>query len=229
MSKPSQAPFALHTWGGEATFMTRKPSWMSRRGSTTHPPVQVPVPPLPSVTDSMLGLAEAVDPPCPPAPASQPAPPVSEVDLSTSVALARLADENASLRGQVAEMASAMARLRRQVLEASEGELVNLAVAVAERVVGRELSTDPTLVVAWAREAIEALAAKDEVVIAVAKDVSRETPAQAWDALGIEYRLQTDAQLPPGSVEVRTPEGAVATSANARLSAVAQALGTGSS
>ncbi|MGD0677167.1 MAG: FliH/SctL family protein [Polyangiaceae bacterium] len=220
MSKHPHDPFPLPSRTVDATSVPRRPSWISRKMST-RPPASLSVPPLPSIGVPSIALPELVEPLIHEAEAGA----APEVDLSASAAIAQLADENAALRAQVAEMGAAMARLRRQVLEASENELVNLALVIAERVVGRELSTDPNLIVAWAREAIESLAAKDEVVIAVAKDIAQRIPADAWEALGSEHRLQTDGQLAAGVVEVRTAEGIVATATDARLGAVAQALG----
>jgi flagellar assembly protein FliH len=151
------------------------------------------------------------------------------VDLGLAAEIAGLREENATLTAQVTAGASRLARLRRDVLEASEPELVRLAVAVAERVVGRELSVDPTLVVAWARDAIQALASKDEVVIAIARDVGAQVPAEAWTQVEVKHQLQTDPLLAPGSVEVRTSEGTIAAGGHARLDAVAQAVGAGES
>jgi len=139
--------------------------------------------------------------------------------------LERLREENTTLQGRIAEMAVTMARLRRDVLEASEPELVQLALTIGERVVGRELAMDPCLVVEWAEEAVQALAAKDEVVIALAKDVASQVPAEGWAGTGLEQRVQMDPELAPGSVEVRAPEAVVAAGAQARLTSVAQALG----
>jgi flagellar assembly protein FliH len=152
-------------------------------------------------------------------------PAFSPVDLGLAAEVARLREENANLHAQVTASAARMARLRRDVLEASEPELVRLAVAVAERVVGRELAVDPSLVVSWARDAIQALAAKDEVVIAVARDVAQIVPAEAWAAIESQHKVQTEPLLAPGSVEVRAAEGAIAAGGPARLDAVAQALG----
>jgi flagellar assembly protein FliH len=139
--------------------------------------------------------------------------------------LERLKEENSALQGRIAELAVTMARLRRDVLEASEPELVQLALSIAERVVGRELAMAPALVVGWAREAVQALAAKDEIVIALAKDVASQMAPEAWEAIGLPHRIQTDPELGPGSVEVRAPEAVVAAGAQARLTSVAQALG----
>jgi flagellar assembly protein FliH len=210
MSRPKAGALFLQAWASEVTGVARRPSWIAAALST-RPPIPN-VAPLPSEESPAIA---SLPQPLPPAP----------VDLATSMALVQLADENAALRTQIIEMAATMARLRREVLAASEGELVKLALTVAERVVGRELESDPALVVAWAREAVEALAAKDGVVIALAKDVRDGVPADAWAAVGVEHRVQSDAQLSPGVIEVRTSEGTVATGSEARIAAVAEALG----
>jgi hypothetical protein len=220
MSKTPHEPFAFHAWTPEASAVPLRPSWMSRaRALSSRPPAETP----PHVPSSL---------PSPPSSRPQEAlesivvmPPQASVDLTTSTALAELSDENAALRAQVAQMAATMAGLKRQVLEASEGELVKLALVIAERVVGRELAADPGLVAEWAQEAIDTLAAKDEVVIAVAKDIAQSVPDSAWDAISVEHRVQTDPQLVSGTIEVRTPEGIVETSADARMASVALALG----
>jgi flagellar assembly protein FliH len=221
MSKLPHEGLTMSAWSPEVSVVARRPSWMARRLSTRPPaPTVVPsVPPTPQTEPPLPDLAASIQEAVSIAP---------EVDLSASNVIAQLADDNAALREQVAEMAGAMARLRRQVLEASEGELVKLALAIAERVVARELSVSPDLIALWAREAIDALAAKDEVVIAVAKDVAGDVGPDAWAAIGLghqAHQVLADSQLAPGAIEVRTPQGIVAVGAEARLTAVATALG----
>lgn len=232
MSQSNCSALAVSVWTPEVSVITRRPSWMARKMSTRPPAPATGAPtPIPS--------APSVHPPPEAAAAPSPVPsipPASEiisitpvVDVTSSTVIAQLSDDNAALRAQVAEMGAAMARLRRQILEASEGELVQLALVIAERVVARELATDPDLVVHWARQAIDALAAKDEVVIAVAKDVAADVSPESWAKLGVPHELLQDAQLAPGVIEVRTPQGIVAVNGDARLQAVASALGTSSS
>jgi flagellar assembly protein FliH len=231
MSKSNHDALAVSVWTPEVTVITRRPSWMARKMST-RPPAQVASTPIPSAPSGNPPPDPAASAPSP-IPAALPASEVISiapvVDVMASTVIAQLSDDNAALRAQVAEMAAAMAGLRRQILEASEGELVQLAVVIAERVVARELATEPDLVVHWARQAIEVLAAKDEVVIAVAKDVARDVSPEAWAKLGIPHEVLQDAQLAPGVIEVRTPQGIVPVNAEARLQAMANALGTTSS
>ncbi|MGA7122864.1 MAG: FliH/SctL family protein [Polyangiaceae bacterium] len=221
MNKPKPGTLFIQAWAGsEVSSSARRPSWIARRMSSRPPvPSVTPAPSIPPVVEPAEQPPAVVTLPEPPPPAA--------IEIATALALAQVSDENAALRAQITEMAATMARLHSEVLAASEGELVKLALTIAERVVGRELKTDPALVVAWAREGIESLAAKDGVVIAVARDVRDEVPAAAWSEVGVEHRIQTDVLLAPRAVEIRTPEGTLSTGAEARLEAVAQALGLG--
>jgi hypothetical protein len=217
MNKP-KAGVLFDAWVPEVSRVARMPSWIARKGMSTRPPT-------PSVAPPSIPASDARDS-TPPAIVSMPEPPPpAAVDLTTSIALAQLAYENAALRTQITVMAATRAGLRREVLTASEDELVRLALTIAARVVGRELEIDPGLVVTWAREAVEGLAAKDGVVIAVARDVRDAVPVDSWSAIGLEHRVQTDPQLPPGILEVRTPEGTVGTGIGPRLAALSEALG----
>jgi len=232
VSKPKPGALFVQAWLSETARVTPKPSWIAGRATSTKPPstaLSRSTPAAGTQAESQQPLearAPLADEPSAPIRLLEPPPP-APVDISTSIALVQLTEENAALRTQITEMAATMARLRRDVLEASEEELVQLALAIATRVVGRELQSDPALVVAWAREAVQALSAKDGVVIALARDVREAVPADAWDAVGVEHRLQADSQLGPGAVEIRTSEGTVATGADARLAAMAEGLGLG--
>lgn len=196
--------------------MPLRPSWIYGKAVVVRPqpPPPDPPPPEPAPPPQVLD----VEPPAP-------LPPRREPTIELEAEVARLREESRALRGRIAEMAVGMARLRRDVLEASESELVRLAVSVAERVVGHELSTSPELVVAWAKEAIERLAAKDEVVIAISEDVAEAVPEESWAVLRAPHTVVTDESLEGRTVEVRTPEASVAAGPDARLAAVAEALG----
>lgn len=214
-----KGPYSVfEAWAPETPTATQRPSWLARkRHSTAPPPPAVPEvgDPPSAVMERESAVVEKAQPSVPPPP----------VDLGLSAALAHLAEENAALRAQVTEMAGAMVRLRRDVLESSEPELVSLAMAIAERVIGHEMEKNHELIVGWARESIQALAAKDEVVIALARDVAQQVPADAWKAVDVDHRTTTDPQLPAGTIEIRTPEGGIVDGAPARLAAVAEALG----
>jgi flagellar biosynthesis/type III secretory pathway protein FliH len=141
---------------------------------------------------------------------------------------AALAAEHTALVARLARLTEAndaLARdaetVRERVLAASEPELVRLACAVAGRVVGRELRTDPALVVLWAREAVAALDGHEAAAVVLAPDVEASVPSEAWArSLGADHAITVDPTLPPGAVSVRSGASTVDVGAAARLAAV---------
>jgi flagellar biosynthesis/type III secretory pathway protein FliH len=112
------------------------------------------------------------------------------------------------------------------VLEASEGELVKLALAIAERVIGLELTTNPEQLVSWAKEAIATLPAREQLVVALSSDLADVLPKSAWvNVTNDRHTLEVDHRLPPGTCEVRTSATSVEVSAAARLEAVSETIG----
>ena len=223
MSSAKRPHSVFEAWAPETPTVASKPSWIARKAASTKPPAAPPRPPaVPAIEEATFAEGERESAVIEKA---QPAAPPPAVDLGLSAALAQMAEENAELRAQVTEMAATMVRLKREVLESSEPELVRLALTIAERVVGHELSKNSALVVDWARESIEVLAAKDEVVIALARDVAAQVPSGAWSTIEVPHSTTTDPALAAGTIEIRTPEGVVVDGAPSRFGAVAEALG----
>jgi flagellar biosynthesis/type III secretory pathway protein FliH len=137
-----------------------------------------------------------------------------------------LRQENEALRSRVAELAAHQACFHRDVIRASEKELIALACAMAERITRRELSTDPEIIIGWAREAITALGERERVVIALAPDLAARLSTVDWPALvGDGVRVETDASLGALKCEVRAGAATVDASLEGRLSSVSAALG----
>jgi hypothetical protein len=131
------------------------------------------------------------------------------------------AHEVAALRASLDAALAAASKARQDILEASERDLVDLALVIASRVVGRELRTDPTLVSAWVREGVASLVAEDDVSVTVSPDVA----GSLGEGTGAGYRLTVDASLGPLSCVVRGRYGRVDVGAEARLRLLAEALG----
>lgn len=130
--------------------------------------------------------------------------------------------EVAALRASLDAALAASAKVRQEILESSERDLVDLALVVAARVVGRELKSDPALVASWVREGVAGLVAEDDVSVTVSPDVAEALGAGA----GVGYRLSIDPTLGPLSCIVRGRYGRVDVGAEARLRLLAEALGT---
>ncbi len=143
-----------------------------------------------------------------------------------------LVAEHAALnerRQQLVAANDALARdaetVRERVLAESVPEMVRLACAVATRVVGGELLTDPAIVVGWVREAVAALGDREAVTVSVAPDIAASIPSEEWsDALGSDRSPMVDASLAPGAISVRSGASTVHVSAAARFAAVAADL-----
>lgn len=174
----------------------------------------------------------------PPGPAGEPsmAPPPS-VNWGTMAALPSLrpmvsmrpthapagdAAEVVALRASLDAALAASSKARQEILESSERDLVDLALVVAARVVGRELRTDPNLIAGWVREGVAGLVAEDDVTVTVSPDVAEALGAGA----GVGYRLVVDVTLAPLSCVVRGRYGKVDVGAETRLRLLAEALGS---
>ena len=126
------------------------------------------------------------------------------------------------LRRELAHAALQMADLRQEILVTSEHQLVSLAVAIAKRVVGRELQSDPGLVRTWATEAMSALGDLEQITIAIAPDLAEALPPEAWET---SCPVVVDPSLGRSRCEVRSRESSVASGFDARFLAMAEAFG----
>lgn len=133
--------------------------------------------------------------------------------------------ENAALAARLEESAGASDRLRAQAVRDAEPELVRLALAVAERVVGRELAANPAVVASWAREAVDALLTREGLSLTVSADVAAAVPTEAWErTFATPPPIAVDVSLPPHSCSVRAGPAAAEAGLSARLSAMRDAL-----
>lgn len=187
------------------------PSWLpSARKGPTQPPAREP---------SFSQLAEALPqiPKSPPPPQIPMAPegwmPPDEADaLHAQVVSAEI---------RLAEVIAELARVRREVLSASEPEVVKLALSIAERVVGHAVEIEPGLVAQWAAEGVAALATKDDVEVAIGAGLAEHV----FDAVrSTGATLVVDPTLDRQGCEVRGRFARVRTSASDRFALVAESL-----
>lgn len=120
-----------------------------------------------------------------------------------------------------------LSQLRQKLLRDSEEQLVALAIKIARRVVGRELSTDSRIVAALAMEGIEALANRDQLTVRVGPwmdDDDFESLQVRLQAHSPGCRVVRDPDLGPGGCVVETDLGRVDESLNTRLANIASVL-----
>lgn len=188
----------------------RPPADPTRGGHGATPSIPISRPP--SMPPLVMPLARATDPPasCPIIQSGH------ELELEAEVE---------ALRAQVGQLAHELASARARILEESEPEVVRLAVTVATRVVGRELATDPSLVVQWIREGLAALPGREAPVVAVAPDLAAAIALDAALADAGVGGVVVDASLGPGSCELREGSSLVAVGGGERVAAISDALG----
>lgn len=160
---------------------------------------------------------------------------VMEVARATSIAPPLVPEPSAnelSLQAEIVELQAALtaavaetARVRREVMEASAPELVRLAAAIAEQVIGQRFERDPSILAALAREGIDALLESDELIVAVSPDLADRVPPEVWArALEGHATVVSDPGLDAMRCEVRGKSSRVAVDPRSRLRVVLDAL-----
>lgn len=126
--------------------------------------------------------------------------------------------ESEERRNELEAARQEMVDFATSTLHDAERELVQLATAVAKRVVARELETAPELVVTWVREALAGSNLGDTLVVAASRDLEERIPTEAWGDLA--ERVVTDDGLPEGTCELRARGSVVTVSSSERLELV---------
>lgn len=128
------------------------------------------------------------------------------------------------MRSELEEANTAMRRLVENLHEDAERELVKLALAVADRVIARELSIAPDLVVSWAREAIASSPFGKHLQIALSAELSSALEGADWGELAPLVVL--DPALHHTTCEVRDGGKVITVDAGTRLGMVGDHLAT---
>lgn len=203
-----------------------RPSWMSLPRPVAIAPAERPpsVPPVSAPVDSEPSMRSVLPSMVPPSGSMRAMSRPSMAAIQTRREV-ELESEAAALRVEVARLAQLLATVRARVLEESEPEIVRLAVAVAERVVGREVSLEPSLIVSWIKEGMAVLPGVGEIVVTVASDVAEALSPDPTGAMLGDARLVVDPALPPGSCRVHEGAMSIEVGKLARLASIADALG----
>jgi flagellar assembly protein FliH len=208
-------------WTALPRRMTPKPmpSWIApRKISSLMPSVRAP--------DSKRARTQS-----PVAPAEADLAPISSHETKINVLeedspeLEALRQQNAQLEQTLAETISEGVRMRKQILEASEKDLVKLSVAIAEQIVGRELRATPELALTWAKQAIDELATDEDVTIAISPEVEPLLSPEKWGDFFPAAIVVVDEQLQPGQVQIRSKHTRVGAGRVDRTAAIVEALG----
>jgi flagellar biosynthesis/type III secretory pathway protein FliH len=117
--------------------------------------------------------------------------------------------------------------LRGKMMEETEEQLVTLAVTIARRVIGREISIDPEILLTLAAEGIDALGDRDRVVVRFGfldRDDLLASMVERLKRRAPRCEVLQDPSLGPGQCIVESEFGQVDESVDARLDNVLRAL-----
>jgi flagellar assembly protein FliH len=124
---------------------------------------------------------------------------------------------------QLEQSIEEVAALRKTIMAETEQQLVELAAAIARRVIGKELSLDPEILLGLAAEGLDALAQGDKVRVRVGAAFDEASIATFRDrvkARASHVEVTHDDKLGPGGCIVETELGRVDESVELRLASV---------
>jgi flagellar assembly protein FliH len=125
------------------------------------------------------------------------------------------------LTGTLDELAS----VRVDILRRSEIQMVQLALAIARRVVQREVSLDQELLIAMARVALDRLGEATQITVRLHPDDFNLTgAAQRRMLTGSAVTVVGDARIPRGGCRVESELGVIDAGVDAQLQEIARAL-----
>jgi flagellar assembly protein FliH len=179
-----------------------------------------------------LAPLEAVIVPERPAPGSAPTVDAVREQAFEEGFAAGVAQAQSQLDGPASALAAAadqLQALRADAAASVEADAVDLALRIAEQVVGAAIAVDPDLVVEAVRGALRRLVERDRVLILVNPDdleLVRDHVARLVGELGgIEHcEVQAERRVRPGGAIVRTSEGEVDATLETKLARAREVL-----
>lgn len=123
---------------------------------------------------------------------------------------------------RLAQTLEEIGSLRHTMVHQTERQMVQLAIAVARRVVGREIALDADLIVAMARVALDRLGEGTPAVVRLHPDDLAAIGAPAW--VGPQVQIVADAGLNRGACVVQSEFGFIDAGVDAQFEQIAQAM-----
>lgn len=133
--------------------------------------------------------------------------------------------ETAALAKKLAASLDDLMRVRNEMIRHTEKQMVQLALAVARRVVHREVSIDANALVTMMRVALERVSDSARVTVRL-NPVDHQSVAAALTAAGTSDQVTTapDARLPRGACRIESDYGDIDAGVDAQIHEIARAL-----
>jgi hypothetical protein len=145
--------------------------------------------------------------------------PLESLRVPAPAATPIAAEPSPEMLAAFAAALESLADARRTVLVDSTSDLAKLAGMIAKRVIGREVSLDPRIVLALVQDGLEALGTYDRIRVRLGPDFEsmQSELSQKLKGRGVEYEVFIDIELPPYGCVVETDLGHVDESIERRL------------
>lgn len=118
-----------------------------------------------------------------------------------------------------------LTQVRAQMIHQTERQMVQLALAVARRIVHREVTLDPDLLIAMARVAMERLGETAQVKVRLhPDDYEAAGAARVAQLAGSNVMILADAHLSRGGCRIESDMGILDAGVDAQLQEIARAL-----
>ena len=113
-------------------------------------------------------------------------------------------------------------RKKEQAVRDLEGRVIELAVGIAERIIGRSISAEPEIVIDIVREAMSHIIGGETVILKVSEEDLEQVNARYEQWLGMtgnarEFRVEADRRLLRGDCIIETESGLIDAVLSSRL------------
>lgn len=125
---------------------------------------------------------------------------------------------------RLAQTLDQLGDLRRTMIRETEAQMVELALAIARRIVRREVALDQHLTLAMARLALERLGERTSATVRLHPDDLAATAAGRSEWSGSHVTVVSDASVSRGGCRIESDFGSVDASIDAQFREVARAL-----
>ena len=133
--------------------------------------------------------------------------------------------ETAMLAKKLASTLDDLVRVRDQMIRQTEKQMVQLALAVARRVVHREVSVDPTAMLTMMRVVLERVSDAARVSVRLnPADHQAVTAALADSPTSDQIAVMADPRVPRGGCKVESEYGDIDAGVDAQIQEIARAL-----
>ena len=124
---------------------------------------------------------------------------------------------------RIVETLDELGTLRQQMIQQTERQVVQLALTIAKRILGREVSLDPELMVALVRVALDRLGERAGVTVRLHPDDCAIATAPGHEWAG-DVTVVSDASVSRGGCRIESELGVVDASIAAQFAEIEQAI-----